>query len=192
MGPAGTARGNLVRVKALLNHAVLESIEGQIVSFAMSGRYVRSGKREFAAVGRGHRPKRGSKSRSSTKTVYSESLRSAQVRRISWVRRVGRLQNGLSGLLVQTRSGPATYSPATKKGTALGGALFVARQDARIRRVLLDLGLAKFDVLAGDRVVFLHRQLVGLGPRILLGHVKEAGVSGAEQLDLDTEFFLVT
>src|SRR6516162_10883553 len=37
----------------------------------------------------------------------------------------------------------------------------------------LDLGFAEFDVLLGDRVVFLLHQLVGHGARILARHVIE-------------------
>src|SRR5450755_4177309 len=50
---------------------------------------------------------------------------------------------------------------------------------------LLDLGLAEFDVLARNRVVLLHHQLVGLGARVLLGDVIKAGVGGGHELDLD-------
>src|SRR5262249_9352083 len=35
----------------------------------------------------------------------------------------------------------------------------------------LDLGFAEFDVLLGDRIVFLLHQLVGHGARILARHV---------------------
>src|SRR6185503_21319145 len=51
--------------------------------------------------------------------------------------------------------------------------------------ILLDLGLAEFDVLLGDRIVLLHDQLLGHGARILLGHVVEAGVGARHELDLD-------
>ena len=50
---------------------------------------------------------------------------------------------------------------------------------------LLDLGLAEFDVLARNRVILLHHQLVGLGARIFLGYVIKAGVGGGHELDLD-------
>src|ERR1700720_1569598 len=49
----------------------------------------------------------------------------------------------------------------------------------------LDLGFAELDVLAGDRVVFLLDQLVGLRARVLLGHVIESRVGARHQLDLD-------
>src|SRR3546814_12523902 len=40
-------------------------------------------------------------------------------------------------------------------------------------------------MLAHDRVLFAERQLLGLGARVLLGHIEEAGVSRADELDLD-------
>src|SRR5674476_44500 len=55
--------------------------------------------------------------------------------------------------------------------------------------MLLDLGLAEFDVLARDRVVLLLDQLVGHGARILLGDVIEAGVGRGNELDLDGDRF---
>src|SRR5664280_458432 len=55
--------------------------------------------------------------------------------------------------------------------------------------MLLDLGLAEFDVLARDRVVLLLDQLVGHGARILLGDVIEAGVRRGNELDLDGDRF---
>src|SRR5437016_14559028 len=50
---------------------------------------------------------------------------------------------------------------------------------------LLDLRLFELDVLAHLRVVLLEAQLFGLGARILLGHVEEARVGAADELDLD-------
>src|SRR3954463_1694088 len=50
---------------------------------------------------------------------------------------------------------------------------------------LLDLRLAEFDVLLGNRIVLLHDQLLGHGARILLGHIIEAGVGARHELDLD-------
>src|SRR5437868_177125 len=49
----------------------------------------------------------------------------------------------------------------------------------------LDLGFLELDVLAHFRVVFAEGHLLGDVPRILLGHVEEAGVGGADELDLD-------
>ena len=40
-------------------------------------------------------------------------------------------------------------------------------------------------MLAHDRVIFAERHLFGDVARVCLGHVEEARVSGAEQLDLD-------
>ena len=51
--------------------------------------------------------------------------------------------------------------------------------------ILLDLGFLELDVLARDRIVFLERELLGLGAGVLLGHVEIAGVGGREQLDLE-------
>jgi hypothetical protein len=56
-------------------------------------------------------------------------------------------------------------------------------------RLLLDLGLAEFDVLARDRIVFLLDQLVGHGARILLGDVVEARIRRGNELDLDGDRF---
>jgi hypothetical protein len=49
---------------------------------------------------------------------------------------------------------------------------------------LLDLGFAKFDVLFGDRVVFLLDQLIGHGARVLFGHVVVTSVGAGDQFDL--------
>src|SRR5262249_57685630 len=49
----------------------------------------------------------------------------------------------------------------------------------------LDLGFAEFDVLLGDRIVFLLHQLVGHGARILARHVIEAGVGAGNHLHFD-------
>jgi hypothetical protein len=50
---------------------------------------------------------------------------------------------------------------------------------------LLDFGFLELDMLAHDGVIFAERHLFGDVARIFLGHVEEARVSGAEQLDLD-------
>src|SRR5689334_6291226 len=50
---------------------------------------------------------------------------------------------------------------------------------------LLDLALAKLDVLLGDRVVLLLDQLLGLRARVLLGDVVEARIGARHQLDFD-------
>src|SRR5436305_297955 len=61
---------------------------------------------------------------------------------------------------------------------------FTGRPEGR-RPQLLDLGFLEFDMLAHDRVVLVEAQLLGLGARVLLGDVKEAGISRADELDLD-------
>src|SRR4051794_39323019 len=50
---------------------------------------------------------------------------------------------------------------------------------------LLDLGFLEDDVLTRDRVELLQFELVGLGPRVLLGHVEKTGIGAADQLDQD-------
>jgi hypothetical protein len=50
---------------------------------------------------------------------------------------------------------------------------------------LLDLGFLELDMLAHDRVILREAQLLGLGARVLLGGVEEAGVRRADELDLD-------
>src|ERR1700734_3233010 len=40
-------------------------------------------------------------------------------------------------------------------------------------------------MLARDRIVFLERQLLGLGAGVLAGDIEIAGVGGREQLDLE-------
>ncbi len=64
-------------------------------------------------------------------------------------------------------------SPNEKKRRRAG-----ASGIGRLRPILLDLALAVLDVLARDRVVLLHHQLLGLGAGILLRHVEVAGVRG--------------
>src|SRR5207302_9936095 len=49
----------------------------------------------------------------------------------------------------------------------------------------LDLGFLKVDMLAHARIVLLEAQLLGLRARVLLGHVEESRVRGADELDLD-------
>ena len=51
---------------------------------------------------------------------------------------------------------------------------------------LLDFSFLELDMLAHDGVIFAERHLFRDVARIFLGHVEEARVSGAEQLDLDS------
>src|SRR5262249_115461 len=53
----------------------------------------------------------------------------------------------------------------------------------RKRLILLDLRFLEGDVLLGDGVVLAELELLGRGPRVLLGHVEIAGVGGADQSD---------
>lgn len=55
--------------------------------------------------------------------------------------------------------------------------------------ILLDLGFLELDVLAHNRIILLERELLGLGAAVLARHIKEAGVGGGEQLDLDIRGF---
>jgi hypothetical protein len=52
-------------------------------------------------------------------------------------------------------------------------------------KTLLDFRFLEIDVFANDGIVFLEGELLGLRPRVLRRHVKEAGVSRGQQLDLD-------
>src|SRR5204863_6700193 len=54
-----------------------------------------------------------------------------------------------------------------------------------LRLGLLDLRFLEDDVLARYRVVLLEFELLGLGARVLLGHVVEAGVGAGHHLDQD-------
>src|SRR5690606_23990501 len=101
-------------------------------------------------------------------------------------RGVGRFRSGLEWPPRKTVPGRPLFSSlaiglsSNKKGHRRGGALlFCEKED------LLDLAFLELDMLARDRIVFLHRQLVGHGARILLRHVEEARVGGADELDLD-------
>src|SRR5260221_3979903 len=58
-------------------------------------------------------------------------------------------------------------------------------QSARSERALFDLGFLEDDVLAHDRIVLLELELLGLGARVLLGDVEEAGVGAGNHLDQD-------
>src|SRR5690349_7506371 len=79
---------------------------------------------------------------------------------------------------------PQPSHRATKR--APEGALAVAMA---LRSRLLDLGFYKFDVLLGDRIVFLHFQLLGHRARVLARDVIEPGVGTREQLDLGGDGF---
>src|SRR5581483_7302213 len=102
----------------------------------------------------------------------------------------GRSGGGVSGLLMTPLSaGHLRETPA--KSTGIRRRNDKGRPNGRplslhaMRVRLLDLRLAEFDVLLGDRVILLLDQLVGHGARVLLGHVVEAGVGARHELDLD-------
>ena len=55
----------------------------------------------------------------------------------------------------------------------------------RVRKLLLDLGFLKFDVLAHDRIVFFESELLSLGAGILLCDIEEAGVGSRQKFNLE-------
>src|SRR6478736_7439887 len=54
-----------------------------------------------------------------------------------------------------------------------------------LRRSSLDLGFLELDVLAHDGIILVEAHLLGRVARILLRHVKEAGIGRTDELDLD-------
>src|SRR6185295_3524052 len=81
------------------------------------------------------------------------TLRNAQVRRISWVRRVRPVGARLSGLLVSAAFRPATYSSmAIRHIDAPHMNASVFYRGPKIGQ-LFDFGFFEFDVLARDRIV---------------------------------------
>src|SRR5262245_45567561 len=120
------------------------------------------------------------------------TLRNAQVRRISWVRRVRPAGARLSGLLVSAAFRPATNSkdkaPAGPPGADASQRPLTAVlcADRRVPPVvaLLDLAFLEFHVLARHRVVLLEDDLLSLIARVLLGHVEIARPGGTHELDL--------
>jgi hypothetical protein len=82
----------------------------------------------------------------------------------------------LEGLIGKNEQGAATMS----------GALFrdlTSRLFGETR--LLDLGFLERHMLAHDGIILVEFKLLRRGARILLGHVVEAGISAADQLDLN-------
>jgi hypothetical protein len=59
-----------------------------------------------------------------------------------------------------------------------------ATEGAGPKEALLDLGLFVVDVLAHERVVLLHFQLIGMEALVLRGDVEVAGPGGRQQFDL--------
>src|SRR3546814_923953 len=79
----------------------------------------------------------------------------------------------------------AAHNEKPRPGDPGGGLVCQAAPAIMARpEPLLDLGFLEFDVLAHDRIILLERHLLGLGPRVLLGDIEEAGIGGAQQLDL--------
>lgn len=73
------------------------------------------------------------------------------------------------------------YRCRIKKAGADAPAFFVFYGTAR----LLDLGFPELDMLARNRIVLLEYELVGHRAGVLLRNVKDACISGADELDLD-------
>jgi hypothetical protein len=118
------------------------------------------------------------------RTACFTKLPTVHLRSAATPESVGRLVRRLLRGLFGTHSGPATLSaqlhqnkkPRSRAGLCVSGGR---------RAILLDLGFLELDVLAHDRIVLLEAQLLGLGARILLRHVVEAGVGRRDELDLD-------
>src|SRR5688572_28033005 len=92
------------------------------------------------------------------------------------------------------RSGPKAPAPRADPNS-IGAARFLRSRPkwkawipacaGKIAMRSLDLGFLELDMLARDRVVLAKRHLLGLVARVLLCHIEKAGVSTADQLDLD-------
>jgi hypothetical protein len=98
------------------------------------------------------------------------------------VSRLRRSGPELSGLLVPIKPGPALHSQQAKTKKAPDNRRFF---DFYRKPILLDLGFLEFNMLAHNRIILGEAELLGLGARILLGHIEIAGVSSGLQLDLD-------
>src|SRR5947209_6381578 len=90
------------------------------------------------------------------------------------VRRTTRAENRLEAGPMKAPMNPGSVNPAARKSEPRFGG-----------RSLFDLGFLELDVLAHFRVVFLEAQLLGLSARVLLGHIEEARIGAADELDLD-------
>src|SRR6185437_9852752 len=90
---------------------------------------------------------------------------------------------GLAGCAgAQRRTAVTCAAVAGREKAALGSGFFIG--DPR-PGALLDLRFLEDDVLARDGIVFLQLELLGLGPRVLLGDVIESGLGRADELDED-------
>ncbi len=54
---------------------------------------------------------------------------------------------------------------------------------------LFDFGFLEFHVLFRDRIIFALDHFLGHGAAVFLGHVEEAGIGSAFQLDFDSRGF---
>src|SRR3546814_19230893 len=72
----------------------------------------------------------------------------------------------------------AAHNEKPRPGDPGGGLVCQAAPAIMARpEPLLDLGFLEFDVLAHDRIILLELHLLGLGPRVLLGDLEEAGMN---------------
>src|SRR5262249_25553329 len=100
----------------------------------------------------------------------------------------GRFGGGTSGLLMTPLpTGHLRCGRGKPPNSQLNCAKYERRpgRSASGEATSLDLGFAEFDVLLGDRVVFLLHQLVGHGARIFARDVIEAGVGAGNQFHFD-------
>jgi len=74
---------------------------------------------------------------------------------------------------------PTNASTPSRSGQTRG------REPVAIVRFFFAFGFFELDMLAGDGIIFLERQLLGLGPRVLLRHIEIARVGARQELDLD-------
>src|SRR2546430_738280 len=91
--------------------------------------------------------------------------------------------SSLSFSMMRLRLAGGMLAPVPLSKAARAG--FTAASAAAVAAGLFDLRFLEDDVLARDRVVLLEFELLGLGARVLLGHVIEAGVGAGHHLDQD-------
>src|SRR5262249_25682235 len=93
---------------------------------------------------------------------------------------------------VSRKLGPPEFLPVLARGVREWAASLAREKAApqgrfavraRAQSALFDLRFLEDHVLARDRVVLLEFELLGLGARVLLGHVEEAGVGAGHHLD---------
>src|SRR5689334_5712262 len=80
---------------------------------------------------------------------------------------------------------PGTRNPRRKRATMERRKAPRRNRGKTAPTALFDLRFLELDVLARHRVVLPEGHLLGDVPRVLLGHVIEARIGGADELDLD-------